>query len=184
MVPLVYCSLPVHPSSLITLSSPSTKALLHLRLSWFISATFEMCLYLIHLLFCCISVSSYLPSSSSSSPAACCYSFISQLFLFSHSLTLPLSSSNKKAQSMTGRMAAHQGDEEKKNNRLRFGWAAAVATPEPSHCHWTAHNKPVQPSLTRYLWPMISNCKQALANLNQAVALRCKSLGSVLHSPT
>lgn len=68
-------------------------------------------------------------------------------------------------------MAAHQGGEERENSRLRFGRAAAVATPQPSRCCWIALNKPVKPSLTRYLWPMICNCKQALANLNQTFGL-------------
>lgn len=73
---------------------------------------------------------------------------------------------------------------ERQNNQLRFRKAAAKATPEPSCSRWTAHKKPVQPSLTRCLWPMINNCKQAFANMDQTVTLTCKSLGSVLHSVT
>lgn len=69
-----------------------------------------------------------------------------------------------------------------KKNRLRFWQTTALLTPKHRHRRWAAGYEPTQPFPSLRIRPMEGNCKQASANLNQTVTLRCRSPGLVWHS--
>lgn len=87
-------------------------------------------------------------------------------------------------QSQDGEMLVSQYNKDTKKKRLWFGQTTAVLIPKHRRTWWTVQREPKQPFPSLHIRPMIGNYKQASVNLNQTVALTCRSPWLVWHSPT
>lgn len=117
-------------------------------------------LLLLHLSF-------HLPSSFSSSSLPAAVLLLLHLPHFSlFSVSNPPTHSSSQIKKMHKVKMAEWLPTRKTSRERMIVWGLDELQPRRRQSPVAAHKKPMQASLTRYLWPKINNCKQASANMN------------------